>query len=132
MSDLEWGTPPPVNRGHRRSKYDPIVEALKNNPGKYAMVMEGVNSASAKVLVQRGCKITTRSLGDGTNRVNVWAMYPTDGPDAATGDDGDDAEVLQAEVTIKRPAKKAAAATGGVKAKAKRPSTATGSPKSRR
>jgi hypothetical protein len=76
VDSLTWEPPPPVSRGQRSSKYDPIVEQLKANPGQWTQVLWNVNSASARVFIKKGCEITTRSTGDGSGRVNVWAMFP--------------------------------------------------------
>ena len=104
-STVDWGAPPPVQRGQRKSKYDPIVEELKQKPGKFALVMQNVNSASAKVLTQRGCKITTRSTGAGDSRVNVWAMWPEDAPQ----DEDAEATDVQVKARPKKMATKAKA-----------------------
>lgn len=75
---VRWEAPPEVKRGHRPSKYLPLIEEVKERPNEWALVMEGVNAASAKVFSQHGLQITTRSIGDGSGRVNVWAMYVQD------------------------------------------------------
>lgn len=96
---LEWSEAPPVRRGVRGSKYDGIIDELKANPGKQALVMTNVNSASAKVFRDAGLTVTTRSMGDGTKKVNVWAVYePTEGE----GDDAGEAPAPKA----KKPAGK--------------------------
>lgn len=109
-STVDWGAPPPVQRGKRKSKYDPIIEELKKKPGKFAMVMTNVNSASAKFLTQRGCKITTRSVGDGTTRVNVWAMWPEDAPADDEAVEAAPAADVQVKARPKKMASKAAPA----------------------
>lgn len=90
---LQWTDPPAVKRGQRESKFDPTIESLKENPGNWALVLEDVNSASARIFAKKGCKITTRSTGEAdedgksNGRVNVWAMFPDgDTPEDSTPD----------------------------------------------
>jgi len=116
---IEWSEPPVIVRGQRRSKYQGIIDALMDQPGKWALVMEHANPASAKVFSNHGCEITTRA--DGANRVNVWAMYPDDADDDGNVTDAevdeaeaDEADEPEVEVTSrpaarKRPVKRQAA-----------------------
>lgn len=99
---LAWEDPPEVKRGQRPSKYQPIIDSVKAKPNTWALVMENVNAASAKVFTQHGLKITTRSMGDKSGRVNVWAMFPSDEGEAP-------ADVEVTSKPKRTPRKKAAA-----------------------
>lgn len=101
---IEWSEPPVIIRGQRRSKYQGIIDALEANPDTWAKVMEHANPASAKVFTNHGCEITTRS--DGNGRVDVWAMFPSDGgiadEDEDEGEAEDDDDDTETEVTSRR------------------------------
>jgi len=106
VREIEWETPPAVVRKTRRSKYDPIVDALKDNPGQWAKVMVDVNSATARVLITNGCTITTRQNGLGEGKVDVWAVFVEDGEEVPSIDTGSVAPKPEAASKRKTPAKK--------------------------
>lgn len=83
---VQWVDPPASKRGTRVSKYQPIIEAVKERPNEWALVMEDVNAASAKVFTTNGLRITTRSTGNSDGKVNVWAMYVVDDDTEADGE----------------------------------------------
>lgn len=82
---IRWENPPPV-RLHgkagpkvRRSQWDLVVRELQANPGKWAVVAEGLKTQTlplgigvARNAFKRGCIVesTTRSSGD---RIVVYA-----------------------------------------------------------
>lgn len=63
-----------MKRGERGSKYDGVIAELKANPGREAMVMTNVNSASARIFRDNGLTVKTRSTGD-SRKVDVYAVY---------------------------------------------------------
>lgn len=99
---IDWAEPPAVSRGARPSKFDPVIEALKEKPGEWALVLEDVNSASARVFIKKGCEITTRSTGKNDGKVNVYARFPGDSEDTPASPSPVATERLR-----KRPAAKA-------------------------
>jgi hypothetical protein len=80
LKPIKQSDPPPMKRktGPRGSKYDPVIEELKTNPGEWFLVVEDVTTTTSRVFKQKGCKTTTR-MHEGSakpNRVDVWAMWP--------------------------------------------------------
>lgn len=67
---LKWETPEEDNRGRKpgTGRWVEIAEALKSNPGEWALVAEDEWVQSARQsLIPRGCEITCRG-------VNISAM----------------------------------------------------------
>lgn len=113
---LGWGDPPPSKRkgSVRGTKYQPVIDELIANPGKPALVMKNANTASAEPFRQAGCRLFTRQVGDGTKRVDIWAVYDPDG----TFDPKNSAvPPLKAKTGAKKaaPAKKAPAKKAAIK-----------------
>lgn len=90
--DFEIGTPvksdpPPIVRGsvQRTSKYDGIIEFLKENPGESYQVLTGVTVSISRGLTSRGANVVTRKSQNQSDPsiVDVWADWPID---ASTAD----------------------------------------------
>lgn len=84
MKPIKKGDPPPMKRkrGPRGSKYDAVVEKLKETPGEWWLVSQDVTTTTARLFKEKGCEATTR-VNDATNkpnRVDVWAMWPGEKP----------------------------------------------------
>lgn len=111
LKPLSQEAPPPVSRKGRRrgSKYDPIIEELKTNPGTSFKVLEDVTTSTARVFVEAGCGYTTRKNEDSTkpNRVDIWAWFPaTPVPGSEEAVKTPKATAKKAPVARKRPAAK--------------------------
>lgn len=114
---LGWGTPPPSKRkgAVRGTKYQPVIDELIANPGKVAKVMENANTASAEPFRQAGCRLFTRQVGDGSKRVDIWAVYD---PDGTFDPKASDIPARTKKAAAKPPAKKVAPAKNPAKKKA--------------
>lgn len=110
LKPIKQSDPPPMKRktGPRASKYDPVIEELKQNPGKWFLVCEDVTTTTSRVFKDKGCKTTTRAHegAERPHRVDVWAMWPN-------GDGKDETSPAKkaAPAAAKKPAVKKAAAT---------------------
>jgi hypothetical protein len=68
MVEIVWQDPP--SRGGKG--YEQIIEALKQNPGKWALVNpKWKTSAAPAAFRQHGCEATTRKNDDG----KTWSFY---------------------------------------------------------
>lgn len=75
--DLKWTTPPPSKKGKRETKYQPLIDQLKDKPGEWALVIEGKTAASARPFQKAGCEVTTRTIeGQPKNIVDIYARFP--------------------------------------------------------
>lgn len=85
MVKLRWEEPPasktPGNRkqGDKR-KIDREVDALRRNPGKWALVREDAASGNYITYKKRGCTTRTRALGN--NRYAIYAKWEPTSPEA--------------------------------------------------
>lgn len=80
MSEIKWQEPPADARG--RDKWGPVADELRAQPGRWALVAEGV-SASMSTAFKRGRIIAfqpagsfeavTRNVVDG--RADIYARY---------------------------------------------------------
>lgn len=76
---MKWQEPPaPANASAAQIEAD--VRKLKANPGRWALVREGMASTGATMpWKERGCEATSRK--DANGRVDVWARW-NGGPEA--------------------------------------------------
>ena len=79
--EFSWEDPPsPPARDLRESKYVRLVDQLKENPGKWARVREGMSRLGAKNLAERlsvgryGAKVETTFVQVG-RRADGWSVY---------------------------------------------------------
>ena len=76
MTVVRWEDPPPVE--YPGIDHTPIFLAVKERPGEWALVREGVSLKVAQTtrsqLGKRGCDVTRRKVGEG--RFNVYARWP--------------------------------------------------------
>lgn len=76
MSPLRWETPPTSSRGRGRAPaIDAVVEELKANPGKWALVREDAASNARTPFVKRGCEVRNVTKAD-SHRVTLYARWP--------------------------------------------------------
>lgn len=78
--DVTFGELPPERPPGVSDKHQPIVEALKERPGEWALVRRGLSTATAarsrSRLQQLGALAVTRSSADGEGLRDVWARWP--------------------------------------------------------
>jgi hypothetical protein len=68
--ELEWMNPP--SRRSDTTEYEPIVELLKQNPGKWARIRKDWKTTSGPTgLRNSGCEVTTRRNAD----KKTWSVY---------------------------------------------------------
>lgn len=80
MKTLQWKEPPPAesNRGLHAETRE-IIDQLKANPGKWALVVESATSSGATTRwKKRGCEATIRRAEkvNGKYRYDVYARWP--------------------------------------------------------
>lgn len=94
MVEIKWQDPP-SRGGGTGVNYDPIIETLKQNPGRWALISdEWKTTAPPSAFKQRGCEATARR-NKGSKTWSVYARYP--GPKAAAAaPDQDKARVREA------------------------------------
>lgn len=66
MMALTWQDPPPRNVGNRDSGLDDIAEALRQHPGRWALISNDPYSGGGQPYKDRGLEYVCRSRGDGT------------------------------------------------------------------
>ena len=74
MVEIKWQDPPAALTLH-----DSIVAALKNNPGRWALVAEDRSSSSSGMPWNKsGCetKVHRKNPGDGKPKYDVYARWP--------------------------------------------------------
>lgn len=74
--ELTWARPP--GRSRNIVDYDEVLEALKQNPGETALVLEGTSKqaqAGYAALKRRGCWVSTRS-SKSEQTTTLWASWP--------------------------------------------------------
>lgn len=81
MTEIQWKNPPSSIRGQgRASRIDKVVSALKENPGRWALVAENYTTGAGVTYTKRGCEITTRSTGKKSQAGNllfdIYARWP--------------------------------------------------------
>lgn len=78
---LVWKEPPPRRSGVSAA-YDGVIEQLKDNPGKWALVTdEWSTSAAPAALAKAGCEVTCRRIKDSNpKKFEVYARYPEPNP----------------------------------------------------
>jgi hypothetical protein len=71
---VRWENPPPVHR------WVPIVEALQERPGEWALIAEGLGAKQAEnwrcALRDRGVEIAVRKISEVGS--SVWGRFPGD------------------------------------------------------
>lgn len=76
---VHWEDPPP-EQDHRRRKPSAatlgLVEALKQQPGRWALVKMKPGAGGGDHLKRRGLEVVTRKQPDG--RYAMYARWPTD------------------------------------------------------
>lgn len=110
MVEIKWQDPPASKRGMARSLV-PIVTALKNNPGKWALVREKASSSSACVPWRKqGCEALVRrtNFGETPARYDVYARWPEKVLPLPEGTAGAKTEAAAPPAAPKAPAAKAA------------------------
>lgn len=77
MSGIKWEEPQEVTSGPgRKSEYAAVVNELKRNPGRWAVVAEDVAPSMAGYLKRRyGVEVTTRGVKNGKAE-KVFARWP--------------------------------------------------------
>ena len=82
MVEIKWQNPP--SRSSLGTMYDEIVEELKKNPGRWALVSEDwKTSAPPAALRKAGCESTCRANKDA--KVKSWRLYARFPDGGATG-----------------------------------------------
>lgn len=76
MVELKWQDPPSRIKKPRTSIYADVIQALKANPGKWALITDDWRATSAPAAFRQAkCEATTRRNDDG-KRWSVWARFP--------------------------------------------------------
>lgn len=79
---VEWSEPPiRTGRGRDPRKsalFNNVVEALRAEPGKWAIVRTDCSEKGARPFKRRGCETSVRADGAGT--FTVWARWPVSPP----------------------------------------------------
>ena len=75
---LTWREPPAKMSATSRPSWQPIRDALKANPGRWALIGEGRNSGIAHHLKRGGFEAVTRNhrTVDGKKVSDVYARWP--------------------------------------------------------
>ena len=83
--EFSWeDPPPPMPRGLKESKYVRLVDQLKESPGKWALVREGMSRLGAKNLAERlslgkygaAVEATFVQVGRRSDGWSVYARFP--------------------------------------------------------
>lgn len=75
MTELTWQDPPSRTGGKTRA-WEPVVEQLKANPGKWALVAEDwTYSAPPAAFRQAGCEATARRNKAENGAKKTWSIY---------------------------------------------------------
>jgi hypothetical protein len=78
MVEIKWQDPPAA-----LTRHDSIVAALKNNPGRWALVAEDRSSSSSGTPWNKsGCetKVHRKNPGEGKAKYDVYARWPEKKP----------------------------------------------------
>ncbi len=75
MVEIIWQDPP-TRGGGTGINYDPVIDELKKNPGRWGLInTEWKTSAAPAAFRQQGCETTTRR-NKGKKTWSVFARYP--------------------------------------------------------
>ncbi|MDN4645379.1 hypothetical protein [Arthrobacter sp. PsM3] len=97
MVELTWQDPP-SRRGGTSADYDAVIEVLKENPGKWALISaEWKTTTPPSAFKQNGCEATARRNKDS----KTWSVYarfprPKTQPAPTAKVDAEKAQVRQA------------------------------------
>lgn len=79
MTELVWQDPPP--RRKDANSYAAEIEALKANPGKWALITKDWKTSSApSAFKQAGCETTSRRNPGTDKSFSVYARFPLAAP----------------------------------------------------
>lgn len=77
MVDMRWELPPDPDRGSW-AKWKPMADELKENPGEWALIMEGADyrqmTSARSCFAKYGCRVRIRKQPE-DGGWNVWAVY---------------------------------------------------------
>ena len=81
MTEIQWKNPPSPKQGPGATgRIDRVVSALKENPGRWALVAENYTAAAGETYKKRGCEVTKRSAGkkgpSGNPLYDIYARWP--------------------------------------------------------
>jgi hypothetical protein len=78
VSKVKFVDEVPKQRRWTREEYDEIAETLRQHPGKWALVLEGVSNKSGPLaaLTKRGLVARGRSREEDRSLHDIYAMYP--------------------------------------------------------
>lgn len=81
MTEIQWRNPPAASRGRgAKARIDKVVSALKENPGRWALVAENCTTGSTPIYRKRGCEVTIRGTGEkspsGQPLHDIYARWP--------------------------------------------------------
>lgn len=83
MVEIVWQDPPARNKDSKY-QYQQIIDELKKNPGRWALVVpEWSTSVAPSPLKKAGCETTTRFNGKDAKTWSVYARWPEKQPDKA-------------------------------------------------
>ena len=82
---LVWKEPPPRRSG-AGADYAGVIEQLKANPGRWALITDQWSTnAAPTAFAKAGCEVTCRRIKDSNPRkFEVYARYPETQPEEAT------------------------------------------------
>ena len=67
---------PPTARTRRGINYDTVIESLKANPGRWALVIQDWRTSSGPAAFrQKGCDMTTRRNKDPEGADKTWSVF---------------------------------------------------------
>lgn len=86
---MKWKKPPHHEAGRGVAlRIDADVAELRKNPGEWAVVREGVKTASPVTSYKnRGCVATSHRVNTSPDRFDIYAMWPADESPDVKGDD---------------------------------------------
>lgn len=86
---MKWQKPPKSSAGRGMSlRIDQDVAELRKNPGEWALVREGIRTASPVTSYKtRGCVATSHRVNTAPDRFDIYAMWPADETRDVKGDD---------------------------------------------
>lgn len=75
MVEIVWQDPPKSRNG-RAINYAAVIESLKANPGRWALISaDWKTSAGPAAFRQNGCDVTTRRNKDDKGDEKTWSVY---------------------------------------------------------
>lgn len=76
MTEIEWAEPPGPIYSRGTAAIQATVEALKQRPGQWAIILRNTHAARGDRYKKMGCEVTTRSAGKPKGKCDIYARWP--------------------------------------------------------